>query len=197
MIGFRVKSGWATAVLLGGPADAPRVLDRRVVALSDPELPETRQPYHSGFGQEETNAGKISRRVKVVRRVAEQSVAELLAAYRTFDCKMHGAALVVGSVIEPDSIANPHIRAHALEGRLFRTVLIDALSDRGVSCRVLLERNSYLDAANALRRTELDLKRVLTTLGRELGRPWGSNEKLAALAAWTALARAACPARQQ
>ena len=35
-LGFRVKSGWAVAVLLAGSAESPQVLDRRVVQLCDP-----------------------------------------------------------------------------------------------------------------------------------------------------------------
>jgi hypothetical protein len=48
-LGFRVRSGRATAVLLvraPGPG-APTVADRREVSLSDPTLPPTRQPYHA------------------------------------------------------------------------------------------------------------------------------------------------------
>src|SRR5437016_367071 len=37
-IGFRVKSGWPTAVLLAGPIQSPQVLDSRIVELSDPAV---------------------------------------------------------------------------------------------------------------------------------------------------------------
>jgi len=46
-VGFRVKSGWATAVLLVGPVKLPRVIDRRVLKLSDPAAPQSSQPYHA------------------------------------------------------------------------------------------------------------------------------------------------------
>ncbi len=36
-IGFTVKSGWASAVLLSGPATAPRVVDSCRIDLIDPE----------------------------------------------------------------------------------------------------------------------------------------------------------------
>lgn len=45
-LGFRVRSGYAIAVALSRSASAPRVLARRIVELSDPAVPETRQPYH-------------------------------------------------------------------------------------------------------------------------------------------------------
>ncbi len=187
-LGFRVKSGWATAVLLAGRVDAPRVLDRCVVELSDPEFPETRQPYHASTGREETNAAKVKRRVKTVERVANRSVSKLIERYRDRAGRLRGAALVVGSVIKPDSIANPHIRAHAHEGELFRTVLQNSLDACGLRCRVVVERKAYLNAASALERSETELKRALVAMGRSIGRPWGANEKLAALGAWMALA---------
>ena len=39
MIGFRVKSGWAAAVLVTGPIDAPVVCDATAIELSDPKVP--------------------------------------------------------------------------------------------------------------------------------------------------------------
>jgi len=49
-LGLRVKSGWAAAVLLNGPASSPRLSDVGGSILSDPRLPETRQPYHAAMG---------------------------------------------------------------------------------------------------------------------------------------------------
>ena len=46
-IGFRVKSGYAVAVVVRGPASAPAIVARRVVELCDPAVAETRQPYHA------------------------------------------------------------------------------------------------------------------------------------------------------
>jgi hypothetical protein len=187
-LGFRVKSGWATAVLLAGPIHAPQALGRRLVALSDPSVPESKQPYHAAMGMLEEDAAKIQKRTKLVRRAAEQSVVELLGDFRTAGYTPYGAGLVVGSQIDPASIANPHIRAHALEGRLFRSVLEDALGAHGLSCRVFLEREIYSKAAALLARPEQDLKRAVTNLGRSLRGPWRAEEKLAALAAWMILA---------
>jgi hypothetical protein len=187
-LGFRVKSGWAAAVLLECTADSPRALDRCVVELSDPENPETRQPYHAGTGREETNAARIRRRIQAVERVANRATKALLARYQEFNAPPRVAGLVVGSLIEPEIITNPHIRAHAHEGKLFRTVLVDALTKSGLYCQVLIEKRAYAQAAAVTGRSEADLKKALTAMGSSVGRPWGANEKLAALAAWYALA---------
>jgi len=60
-VGFTVKSGWACAVLVIGPATSPRVVDSRRVDLSDPAIPESRQPYHAGFGTARDAGGERSR----------------------------------------------------------------------------------------------------------------------------------------
>jgi hypothetical protein len=134
-VGFRVKSGWATAVLLAGPAQTPQALDRGIVELSDPNVPESKQPYHAAMGMLEEDSATIRQRTNFVRRAAERSVAELLERFGAMGCQIHGAGLVVGSQIDPASIANAHIRAHALEGSLFRNVLADALGG-GTGCLV-------------------------------------------------------------
>jgi hypothetical protein len=187
-VGFRVKSGWATAVLLAGPVQAPQALRRRIVELSDADVPESRQPYHAAMGKLEEDAAKIRQHTTVVRRVAARSVADLLKEFRAAGYLLTGAGLVVGSQIDPASISNPHIRAHALEGQLFRSVLEDALQAHGVSSSVFVERDIYSKAAALLARPEDDLKQALKGLGRSLGGPWRAEEKLAALAAWMTLA---------
>jgi hypothetical protein len=187
-VGFRVKSGWATAVLLAGTVAAPRVLDRRTVDLSDPAVPGSRQPYHAGTGLLEEDEATLSRRLRVVQRVTAESVTGLVEAYRERSRTPRAAGLVVGSLIEPGSIANTHIRAHALEGRLFRTALAEALRSHGLPCTVEVERNVYARAAAVLGLAEDELKREVAGLGRAVSGPWRADEKLATLVAWMALA---------
>src|SRR5438067_1270472 len=110
-LGLRVNSGWAAAVLLRAPARSQRLSDIRQIDLSDPRLPETRRPYHAAMGKLDTDATQIERRTRVVRRVAQQSVTTLLASYRQEGLTVSRAVLMIGSEIDPHSIANPHIRA--------------------------------------------------------------------------------------
>src|SRR6266571_195758 len=147
-VGFRVKSGWATGVLVAGPASAPRALDRRVVELSDPAVPTSRQPYHAVMGA----AGAASRRVeerllRLVTGATERSIRDLLERYRDAGHVIRAAALVV------------------------------------------VEREAYARAAALLKRTEAQLRRAVTELGRSLDGPWRADEKTATLAAWMALRR--------
>lgn len=187
-IGFRVKSGWAAAVLIAGSSQSLRALNRQTIELCDPSIPETRQPYHAGMGKLETHEATVERRRNAIVRAANRSVADLLQNYRNAGHMVRAAGLVVGSDIDPAKVASPHIRAHALEGRLFRTVLEDAVRLCGLACLVIVERTAYAQAAKVLKRSEADLKRAVASWGRSLGGPWRADEKTAALAAWLSLA---------
>jgi hypothetical protein len=183
-VGLRVKSGFAIAVVLRGPASAPVAVARRVVALSDPAAPETKQPYHHGFYTHEEETREIARRAKIVTRCAERSVAALVEEIGKERLR---AALVVGSVIDPAKVGNPHIRAHACEGQLFRTVLEDALRSYGVTCQVIVEKQLAATATAGLGKRQGDIKRALEGYGKALGGPWRADEKAATTAAWLAL----------
>ncbi len=186
-LGLRVKSGWAAAVLLTGTARSPQLCDVRRIELSDPQHPETRQPYHAAMGKLERDARKINQRVDVVRGIAQQSIATLLAGYRRQNLRIRRAALVVGSQIDPDSIANPHIRAHAFEGRLFRSVLEESLRAHRIRANILIERHAYAHAVEELKQTNQNVRRKIQDFGREMETPWRAEQKLAAVAAWLAL----------
>src|SRR5213595_801624 len=132
-LGFRVKSGWAAVVLLARPAHSPQLSDVSRIELCDPRLRETRQPYHAAMGKLETNSTKLDQRERVVRSISQQALTILLKGYQQKGFRIRRASLVVGSQIDPAKIANPHIRAHALEGQLFRSAMEQTLQDHKVA----------------------------------------------------------------
>ena len=189
-LGFRVKSGWAAVVLLAGTARSPQLSDIGRIELCDPRLPETRQPYHAAMGKLETDSAKINQRQRVVRSISQQSLRKLLNGYQQKGFRIKRAALVVGSLIDPADIANPHIRAHALDGRLFRSVLEQSLQDHEIRTDLLLERDAYFSVAERLKRSGDDLKLTVQNLrqsGPAKDEPWRAEQKLAALAALSVL----------
>jgi len=190
-IGFTVKSGWAWAVVVSGSPRSPRVVDSRRVELVDPAIPESRQPYHAGFRTARSSGAKLSRLVASVQRAGHQSVTNLLGGYRTDGIHCSAAGIVVGSLIDPESIGNDHIRIHALEGQLFRQVVVDGAIGSGLTCSIWRERDLYAVAADALNRSEENLRETLTALGRTVEAPWRSEQKAASLAGWLVLAGAA------
>jgi hypothetical protein len=188
--GFTVKSGWATAVLVTGSVAAIRVIDSRRIDLSDPALPASRQPYHAGFGTARSAGAGLSTLVAAVERFGRASVIDAIGRYQRDGHQVRGVGIVVGSLIDPDTIANAHIRIHALEGRLFRQVVADAAAHRQLPCSIWRERDLYAAAALALGRREDALRRVLKECGDTAGGTWRSEEKAAALAAWLVVANA-------
>jgi hypothetical protein len=187
-LGFRVKSGWAMAVVLAGDQAGPRVLERARVDLYDLSVPASGQPFHAGLDRPPAEAGRIvGELIALVEASAARSVAEFLARCTDRGFHLLGAGLVVGSVADPAAIANDHIRAHAEEGRLFRRVLEAPLRAAGLSVTVTVEKRLYLEASGLLRRPEADLRKEAAAFGKAVGGRWRAEEKAAALAAWMRL----------
>jgi hypothetical protein len=187
-IGFRAKTGWAAAVLLAGPPSSPRLLDSRRLELCDPDRPDSRQPYHAGFGTFQEDDAEVKREVKNVRRFAARAMAALLREHAGAGRAPAAGAVVAGSGVDPATIANLHMRAHALEGRLYRDVVAEGLTAAGIRFVVMLERDLYARAARRLEMTETEIKRAVTELGRDAGGGWRAESKAAALAAWLVIA---------
>ena len=185
--GLTVKSGWASVVLLAGPSKAPRLIDARRIALSDPRIPESKQPYHAGFGTARGAGRELSWLVRSVERFGKRSVTQVIREYRAGGHRLRGAGIVVGSLIDPARIGNSYIRIHALEGKLFREVVQTALGRSRVRFTTWRERDLYPLAQRTLKRQNAPLRSTLTMLGQGVKGGWRAEEKAAALAAWLVL----------
>jgi hypothetical protein len=184
MLGCRVRSGRAAAVLLGY-SDTSRLLDSRELSLADPDDPSTIQPYHAGFGTLEVDPGRIAPRVRAVTHAAQASVKEALAAWRSHRLQLSVAALVAGSLTDPHTIRHPHMRAHGLEGQLFRTVLADALRNAGISSIFFSDRDIYERAGAALGLSIQAVRRLISAL-HDPKKPWSADHRLAVAGALAA-----------
>ena len=186
-LGFRVHTGWATAVALRG-ADEPQILLRRRLELWDPEKPESKAPYHAALELAEDEGEAVVRRASQAAigftTLAVQALADEIAAGGE---KLCGLGVVVASDPDLGAICNAHIRAHAAEGVLYRQALETGAAACAVPSLVVLERALYEKAGAALGRTEAELRAAASALGKQVGRPWRVEEKSAALAAWMAL----------
>jgi hypothetical protein len=193
-LGFTIKSGWACAVALGGAVAAPEVLDCRRVELSDPRDGNGRQPYHAAAGTARKPGPRLDTLLASIETFGRQSVGEFIRQHETRRGSIAGAGIVVGSLIDPATIGNDHIRIHALEGQLFRTIVKDAAERRHVPASVWRERDLYALAAAQLKRTESDLRQALAGIGRTREGSWRAEHKSATLAAWLVLAAPGRPA---
>jgi len=187
-LGFRVKSGWAMVVLLAGNSDDLRIVKCQPILLSDPKIPETKQPYHAAL-ELSTKDGKAvtARLCKIVARAAMQSVKSLLDESRDAGYRVRGAGVIVGSLVDPATLHNDHMRAHGFEGQLFRKVVEGALASEDIPYAVLVEKEAYRGAGMVLDRSPEETKSVIANLGKSREGSWRAEEKLAALGAWTML----------
>src|SRR5262249_25991196 len=183
-VGFTVKSGWASVVLVVRSAGKPHVLDSRRVELSDPAMPESRQPYHAAFGTARASGPELLRLIAAVKRFGRQSITTAIRAYRAGGHRVRGAGVVVGSLIDPKRIANDHIRIHALEGQLFCSVVQEAAVRTRLRCSIWRERDLQALAVSVLKQPEGAVRQTVASLGRDVGGPWRAGEKAAPLAAW-------------
>ena len=174
-------------MLLTRTGTSLQILHSTTVALADPDEPDARQPYHAGFGTAREPGKALSRLVGSIKRFGQRSMNQTLRHYADSGVAICGAGVVVGSLIDPRDIANDHIRIHALEGQLFRTVVQDGLARHRLACATWRERDLVQVATKQLGRSERRLQDVLATLGRGAAGPWRAEQKRAALAAWIVL----------
>jgi hypothetical protein len=170
-VGFRAKTGRAIAVVLEGDARASQFVWRGEVGLVDPKNPATGEPYHVVMELPWNEAQiAVQKFVTAIEGVAESVLAELMAKRNI------RAVGVVGSPPRSlDRIGNPHIRAHAAEGILFRRVLEVAAARLELPCVAFSDRELIAPP--------------LKELARVAGPPWRADERLAATAAWLAIGR--------
>lgn len=189
-IGFRVRSGRAIAVTMRGPANKPSIIARSEIMLRDPRAPRTWQPYHAvmrlPFDKAEAAVRPVRRRLD---RVAERAIADVRRALTDQHITVRGVGIVGGGGADPRQIGNPHIRAHAAEGKLFREVLEAGAAACRLRWRSYSGKTIYDVAARALGVPRATINGRIGALGAGVVRPWSADEKMAAAAALVMLRR--------
>ncbi len=161
-----MKSGWAMAVLLVGPANAPKLVKCQAVLLSDPKIPQSKQPCHAALDLPEKEGKAHTKKLgRIVAGAAKKSVHEFLKQASKEGHGVVGAGLVVGSLVDPATLHNEHIRAHGLEGQLFRTVLEDALGAQKISYKVHVGEECVHSSVICASQIAGEAKRLIAGLG--------------------------------
>jgi hypothetical protein len=189
-IGLRAKTARAIAVVLGGTIDAPVVLAKLEIKLSDPKIPATAQPYHEVMDLPwEESQRAVRKSAGAIEAISRKALARLVKELQSQGLKVCGAGIVGAKDRDLARIGNYHIRAHAAEGVLFRRVLDLAADANGLKRRTFSDRELDQIAATELGAESANVKRKLNDLGRTLDPPWRADEKQAATAAWLVLHR--------
>lgn len=162
-IGITVHTGWAACVVVGGSPREPQILGNKVITLLDGA---ERFCYHRAAEMSAAAAQEWLTGVRAKALVrARRELAPLM------DRRVGVGAIVAkdGALADPDTALATHLRIHSAEGLFYRDVFRDACQ---VPCRVIAPAS--LDT---------------TVVGRLDTKPWGQDQKRAAMAAWQVMSR--------
>src|SRR5439155_11574641 len=189
-IGLRAKTGRAIAVVLGGAIETPVVLLKTEIKLVDPKVPATAQPYHEVMDLPwEQSQRAVRKYAAAIERSAQKALAKLIEEQTSNRRKVVGVGIVGAKDRDLARIGNPHIRAHAAEGVLFRRVLDLAADASGLRRETFPDREFDQITKARIRSDIAAVRRTLNDLGRTVAPPWRVDEKQAATAAWLVLHR--------
>src|SRR5205807_6310934 len=180
-IGLRAKTGRAIAVVLGGSSRTLVVLLKTEIKLVDPKVPDTAQPYHAVMDLPWEESQRAVRKYAVaIERTAKKALAKLIEEQASNGRKIAGAGILGAPDRDLARIGNPHIRAHAAEGVLFRRVLDLAAQSSGLRRETFPDREFDQITKARIRSDIAAVRRTLNDLGRTVAPPWRVDEKQAA-----------------
>lgn len=191
-LGFRTHSGWASAILAAGRGGTIKILDRRHIALCDSTREGAKQPFHAAesmpFAQAEDHIALCR---KATAKLADDAMKTARMICERQGMRLSGVCVIAASGRAlPDlaGILASHALIHAAEGEFYRDAIIAAAASAGIRAARLKAADALFRVAEQLDTNEDAMTRALTEMGETVGRPWTSDEKLAALAAWSLLA---------
>ena len=192
-VGFRTHSGWAAVVAIELTPE-PVVCERRTVILADPAIAGSKQPFHTAEPMELPKAKAFLKRSK--DRTYALAVEALKDVTKSLDKRGHvvvacGMMASSGRVLNSvEAILASHAAIHSAEGELYRDAVAHACERSHVPLLKIREKAAFAAAEEALGLPASRIQDQLAAIGRSVGSPWAQDQKLAALAAWIALASA-------
>jgi hypothetical protein len=192
-VGYRAHTGWAALVVVAGGVARPEVVLRGRAELGDPSGRVRKNAYQAARGLDLAEAAAL---VEAAERIAVEQAATALerSVRETMDegAVLRSCAVVVGTSpggAKLESILKSHALAHAAEGRLYQGALLRGAEANGLETIAVPKRSIWEQGEAALGVARNELRQWIDQLRREVGPPWAQDQKLAALAAWIALAR--------
>lgn len=160
-MGVSIHTGWAACVVVSGSLAKPEIVANEVIEmLGDSE----RFCFHMAAEMKRAEAEKWIARA---RSKAVANAKRALAPLTAKDANVCAIVAKPGHAPDLDAVLASHPRIHTAEGCFYRDVLREA-------CTVPVQ---------FVRPSALDVSKV----GKLAAPPWGRDQKLAALAAWTVI----------
>jgi hypothetical protein len=156
-IGISVHTGWGACVVVGGSLRKPEIFSNRVIELLDDA---ERFCYHRAAEMKPVLVQEWLIRIRA--KALAKARSELLPQMQN----VRRGAIVAkdGAILELQAVFASHMRIHSAEGLFYRDVFRQACQ---IPCRIVAPGS-------------LDI----TAIGKLATKPWGRDQKLAALAAF-------------
>jgi len=172
-------------------AGVPEFVLREELKLYDEKITATIQPYHQIMELPSSEwAAAIKPAIAAIEKIAVASLKKLIDEVESRGMGIASIAVVGPKDRQLERIGNPHIRAHAAEGVLYRAVIETAAKRNDCPSR------AFVDPTPELRRPSQQIRKVLAELGKVAGPPWRADEKIAAVAAWVSLPTPSRPSKR-
>jgi hypothetical protein len=166
-----------------------QVIERSRLTLVDEDW--AKQPYHAAEDLESAEARKLVKRgVAAAKRGSLREVRAAVKRTRQRGFEPRACGVLMGEPMPDWSVAEilaVHFRMHKAEGVLFRQVLADAAEASDLRLVTIPEKHLLEDAEARLSTPAIALLQQIAELGKQIGAPWGKDQKEAALAALIAL----------
>ena len=144
-------------------------------------------PFHRSEPMDLNAGGAFIERCRESSRdLAARALGQIVSTYGALDgcCILTGPARTLPPL---SAIVASHALQHAAERQFYREAVREAAVREGIATEMVIEKD-LPRLADRLPGTEASRRAMLSAYGKLVGSPWGQDEKLAATAAWLALA---------
>jgi hypothetical protein len=187
-LGCAPHSGWAAVVAVGEVHARLRVLVRERIEMADPREPGSRQPYHAVEGLPVAEAAlRLAVYEAGASTMAEAALLTIAGRLAEGGHRLTGIGILDSAGRKGGALAATlasHARIHAADGEHFRAALARGADKCGLRVLRVAARALEAEAGPALGKSPRILRRTIQELGRDVGPPWTTDQKSAALLAW-------------
>lgn len=166
--------------------------ERRTIVLADARIHGSKQPFHTAEPMPLAKAKAFLKRCESRSyALATESVKSIVKTWEHRGREIVACGLIGASGRVPDSveaILASHAAIHSAEGELYRDAIAHACERAHLPLLRIKQKEIFSAAAETLGKSTTQIQSALVAMGRDVGPPWGEDQKLAALAAWVALA---------
>lgn len=186
-LGIRVHSGWGALVAVTYEHGDITILDRRRVPITGTTDAGASQPYHAARYLQLSEAESfIASAFAAAHTTAASALREVIDELRGQKFQVTGCAILMaaGRTLPPlEKILAAHPLLHTAEGVFFREAFAKACDSNSIPVTKTKERDLEIALTKKFGRTAPQIKNKVQHLGRHIGSPWTSDQKLATQAA--------------